>query len=282
MNQNVTSVNTKLSKPATSGTKFYSVTPLTKSKVIPKAVEKNDLSKLVTSHLTTNKIVKKCTKVLAPGLLKIETEPINANEKWAPVTSHRKNNKPYVDVSRTKQTIDIITQKHVVKQNTQKTANIMLPSTRRVSSNNASGSQPKSNIKNDRIQQTSSRRKKNKVKAYHRKFKSSANKNNHVFYCNANVKNVSLSKNFDTICLSCNECLFSKNHDACVVQYLKKMQKLNVAKSAKQKEKKQWKPTGRVFTSIGIRWKPTGWMFNMERKIIKNSPVTIVPSGNRL
>ncbi|GKC14963.1 retrovirus-related pol polyprotein from transposon TNT 1-94 [Tanacetum coccineum] len=70
--------NNKFSKPPTSGTKLYSVTLLPKSKVIPKVVEKNDLSKSVTSHLTTNKIIEKCTKVLAPGLLKIESEPINA------------------------------------------------------------------------------------------------------------------------------------------------------------------------------------------------------------
>ncbi|GJS30563.1 retrovirus-related pol polyprotein from transposon TNT 1-94 [Tanacetum coccineum] len=101
----------------------------------------------------------------------------------------------------------------------------MLPSTERVSSTNASGSKPKSSIKNDRIPQPSSRRKKNKVEAHHRKFKSSANKNNHVLDCNAKVKNVALSKNSDTICLSCNECLFSANHDACVVKYLKDVQK---------------------------------------------------------
>ncbi|GJS85002.1 retrovirus-related pol polyprotein from transposon TNT 1-94 [Tanacetum coccineum] len=307
-NHNGTSVNTKLSKPSTSGTKLYSVTPFPKSKVIPKVVEKNDLSKSVTSHLTTNKIIEKCTKVLAPGLLKIETEPINAyfknnravhrdylrvtkehvatlqelleqaralkpldehigyaskfaariqellvyvsascpftqsgNEKWAPATSHRKNNKPYVDASRTKQTIKTITKEHAVKQNTRKTDNTMLPSTGRVSSTNASGSKPRSNTKNDRIPQPSSRSMKNKVEAHHRKFKSSANKNNHVSDCNANVKNVALSKNSDTICLSCNECLFSANHDACVVKYLKKMQKL-----------------------------------------LKTSPATIVPLGNRL
>ncbi|GJU83940.1 hypothetical protein Tco_1291486 [Tanacetum coccineum] len=140
------------------GTKLYYVTPFPKSKVIPKVVEKNDLSKSVTSHLTTNKIIEKCTKVLASG---------------------------------------------------------------RVSSTNASGSMPRINTKNDRIPQPSSRSKKNKVEAHHRKFKSSANKNNHVSDCNANVKNVALSKNSDTICLSCNECLFSANHDACVVQYFK-------------------------------------------------------------
>ncbi|GJU83288.1 hypothetical protein Tco_1285653 [Tanacetum coccineum] len=78
MNHNGTSVNTKLSKPSTSETKLYSVTSFPKTKVIPKVVEKNDLSKSVTSHLTTNKIIEKYTKVLALGLLKIETEPINA------------------------------------------------------------------------------------------------------------------------------------------------------------------------------------------------------------
>ncbi|GJU63548.1 hypothetical protein Tco_1245383 [Tanacetum coccineum] len=53
MNHNGTSVNTKLSNPPTSGTKLYSVTRLPKSKVIPKVVEKNDLSKSVNSHLNT-------------------------------------------------------------------------------------------------------------------------------------------------------------------------------------------------------------------------------------
>ncbi|GKD14020.1 hypothetical protein Tco_1198427 [Tanacetum coccineum] len=314
LNQNGTSVNTKFSKPPTSGTKLYSVTLLPKSKVIPKVVKKNDLSKSVTSHLTTNKIIEKCTKVLAPGLLKIESEPINAyfknnrvvhrdylnviqellvyvsascpftqsgNEKWAPATSHKKNNKPYIDASRTKQTIETITQKHAVKQNTRKTDNTMLPSTGRVSSTNAKGSKPRGDTKNDMIQRTSSRSKKNKVKAQPRKFTSNANKNNHVLDCNANVKNVTLSNNSDTICLSCNECLFSANHDDCVVKYLKKMQKRKVAKSTKQKDKKQWKPTGRIFTLVGLRWKPTGRMFNMEGKIIQPSPATIVPLGNR-
>ncbi|GJT70841.1 hypothetical protein Tco_1030127 [Tanacetum coccineum] len=78
LNQNGTSVNTKLSKPPTSRNKIYAVTPLPKSKVTPKVVEKNNLSKSVNSHLTTNQIIEKCTKVLAPGLLKIEFEPINA------------------------------------------------------------------------------------------------------------------------------------------------------------------------------------------------------------
>ncbi|GJY02224.1 hypothetical protein Tco_0360376 [Tanacetum coccineum] len=299
-------------------TKLYSVTLFPKLESIPKVVKKNDLSKTVTSHLTTNKIIEKCTKVLALGLLKIESKPINAyfknnkvvhldylrvtkehvatlqelldqaralkpldehigfaskfvariqellvyvsascpftqkgNEKWAPATSHRKNNKPYVDASRSKQTVVNDTKKHALKENTQKTDNTMLHSTGRVSSPDASGSKSRSNTKNDRIPQPSRRSKKNKVEAHHKKFKSSANKNNHVLDCNANVKNISLSKN-------------SAN-----------------AKSVKQKENKQWEPTGRIFTSIGLRWKPTRRMFNMEEKIIQPSPATIVPIGNR-
>nr|GEX53946.1 hypothetical protein [Tanacetum cinerariifolium] len=62
----------------TNDTKLYFVTLFPKLKFIPKVVKKNDLSKSVTSHLTTNKIIEKCTNVLALGLLKIEIELINA------------------------------------------------------------------------------------------------------------------------------------------------------------------------------------------------------------
>ncbi|GJR24798.1 retrovirus-related pol polyprotein from transposon TNT 1-94 [Tanacetum coccineum] len=157
----------------------------------------------------------------------------------------------------------------------------MLPSTGRVSSTNDSGSKPKSNTKNDMISQPSSRSKKNKVEAHHRNFKSSANKNNHVSDCNANVKNIALAKNSANVCLSCNECLFFANHDACVVKYLNDVQERKKAKSVKKKEKKQWKPTGRIFTSVGLRWKLTRRMFNIEGKIIQPSLAIIVPQGNR-
>ncbi|GJS30797.1 retrovirus-related pol polyprotein from transposon TNT 1-94 [Tanacetum coccineum] len=204
--------------------------------------------------------------------LKVQLQDKLHNEKWAPATSHRKNNKYYVDASRMKQTIETITKEHAVKQNARKTDNTMLPSTGRVSSTNASRSKPKINTKNDRISQPSSRSMMNKVEAHHRKFKSSANKKNHVSDCNANVKNVTLSKNSDTICLSYNKCLFSANHDACVVKYLKKMQKCKVAKSAKQKVKSEWKLTGRIFQIVGLKWVPTGRMFILVESKCSSSP----------
>ncbi|GJY37815.1 retrovirus-related pol polyprotein from transposon TNT 1-94 [Tanacetum coccineum] len=196
MNHDGKSVTTKISKPSTLGTKLYSVTPLPKSKVIPKAVEKNDLSKSVTSHLTTKNTIEKCTKVLTSGLLQIECEPINA---------HFKNNRVvHRDYLR-------VTKEHVATlQELLEQARALKPLDEhigRVSSTNASGSKPRSNTKNDRIPQPSSRSMKNIVEAHHRKFKSSTDKNNHVSDCNADVKNVALSKNSDTICLSCNECL---------------------------------------------------------------------------
>ncbi|GJR47126.1 hypothetical protein Tco_1315229 [Tanacetum coccineum] len=220
-------------------------------KVIPKVVGKNDLSKSVTSHLTTNKIIEKCIIVLAPGFLKTESEPINAyfknnkavHKDYLKVTKeHVATLHELLEEARALKPLDkhighafkfderiqellvqLSTQKHAVKQNTRKTDNTMLPSIGRVSSTNTSGSKPRSNTKNDRIPQPLSRSMKNKLEAHHRKFESSANKNNYVLDCNANVKNVALLKNSDTICLSCNKCLFFANHDACVVQYLKKM-----------------------------------------------------------
>ncbi|GJV72399.1 hypothetical protein Tco_1492394 [Tanacetum coccineum] len=303
-------MNTKVAKLPNLGTKIYSVTLLLESKFVPKVVEKNDLSKTVTSHLTTNKIIENCTKVLAPCLLKIKSEPINAyfknnrdvhrdylkvtnehigtlqelleqaralktldenlvyackfvehirellvyvsascpftqsgNEKWAPTTSHKKNNKPYVDASSSKQIVVNDTKNHV------------RPSRR--------SKKNRSNTKNNRIKQPSRRSKKNKVEAQPRKSKSSSNKNIHISDCNANIKNVALSKNSENVCLSCNECLFSANHDACVVKYLKDVQKHKKAKYVKQKEKFEWKPTGRILKTICLKWIPTGRTVNL-------------------
>ncbi|GJS59671.1 hypothetical protein Tco_0654455 [Tanacetum coccineum] len=64
-----TSVNTKFAKPSTLGTQLYSVTPFPKTWFIPKVVEKNDLTKLATSHSvpeSKESNVVKNNKVIAP------------------------------------------------------------------------------------------------------------------------------------------------------------------------------------------------------------------------
>ncbi|GJR13729.1 retrovirus-related pol polyprotein from transposon TNT 1-94 [Tanacetum coccineum] len=163
-------------------------------------------------------------------LLKIESEPINAYFK-----NNRVVHQDYLKVTKehleTKQ--EFLDQARALKPLAE---HIGYPS-KRVSYTDASISKPKSNTRNDRIPQPSSRIKTNKVEAQLMKFKSSSNKNNHVSDCNANVKNVALSMNSENVCLSCNEYLFSANHDACAVKYLKDVQKCKNAKFVTQKEK---------------------------------------------
>ncbi|GKC34341.1 hypothetical protein Tco_1046725 [Tanacetum coccineum] len=174
LNQNGTNVNTKLFEPPTSGTKLYSLTPLPKSKLIPKVVEKNDLSKPVTSHLTTNKIIEKCTKILASGLLKIESKPINAYFKnnrvvhrdYLKVTNeHVGTLQELLEQARPLKPLDDLVFVSDLCPFTQSGNEKWAHATRRVSFTDASGSKVRRNTKNDRIQRPSCRSKKNKVEA---------------------------------------------------------------------------------------------------------------------
>nr|GEX05530.1 hypothetical protein [Tanacetum cinerariifolium] len=299
-------------------------------KFITKVVEKNDLSRPITSRLDTNTNIEKNPKVFAHGLFRLKSGPINGyfmnnklvhkdylnltnehlatlqelleqdralkslnanldyackfgqriqellvyvcascpfsqseNKKWAPTTSHKKNNKPYVDTSSLRESVDSNAQKFIVKQNKQKTNTPLLPSTRIESSTFASGSKPRSNTRIDRIPQPSSSSPENKLEVHHRKFKSISNKNHHVSDCNANVKNVMLKSNSKNVCLTCNECLFSANYNACVLNYLNDVQNRKNAKFVKQKEKIEWKQAGRIFTTVVHKWLPTGRTFSL-------------------
>ncbi|GJU45642.1 retrovirus-related pol polyprotein from transposon TNT 1-94 [Tanacetum coccineum] len=119
-----------------------------------------------------------------------------------------------------------------------------------VSYTNASGSKPGNNTKNDKIQRPLRRSKKNKVEAQPRKSKSSSNKNNYVSDYNANIKNVALSKNSANVCLSCNNVYFLEIMMLVLLNISKMSKKRKKAKSVKQKEKLEWKPTGRIFKTV--------------------------------
>ncbi|GKB64351.1 hypothetical protein Tco_0920537, partial [Tanacetum coccineum] len=95
-----------------------------------------------------------------------------------------------------------------------------------ITSTSASGSQSKNNTRKNRITPAASSNKKNKtVEALPRKVMSSLNKKNHVSLCNANFK-----------------------HD------VKDANSKSRVKSKSSKSKKmEWKPTGKVFTSVGHR-----------------------------
>ncbi|GKA98208.1 hypothetical protein Tco_0826102, partial [Tanacetum coccineum] len=136
------------------------------------------------------------------------------------------------------------TQKQAASQPKQTANKPLLSSTGVITSTSANGSQSKNKTRKHRITPVASSNKKNKtVEAHPRKVMSSSNKKNHVSLCNANFKHVVKDANSKFICSTCNGCLFSANHDKCVVTYIIDVNKHVKSKSVKRK-KMEWKPTG--------------------------------------
>ncbi|GJX42736.1 gag-pol polyprotein [Tanacetum coccineum] len=81
-----------------------------------------------------------------------------------------------------------------------------------------------------------------------------------------NSNSFSDSKHF--VCSTCHKCVFNANHDACITNFLKevnsraKIQSNKTRNSNKPKTSPRsdlrWKPTGRIFNTVGLRWVPTG------------------------
>ncbi|GKB14592.1 ribonuclease H-like domain-containing protein [Tanacetum coccineum] len=112
------------------------------------------------------------------------------------------------------------------------------------------GSKPTSNKKNDMISQPPSRNMKNKVEAQPRK----VNKKNRVVepICDVNVKHSQLNANSEPICATCKKSLFDDVHDKCLLDFVENVN--SRAKSTKKHKKQNiWKPTGHVFTEVGLK-----------------------------
>nr|GEU99953.1 integrase, catalytic region, zinc finger, CCHC-type, peptidase aspartic, catalytic [Tanacetum cinerariifolium] len=123
-----------------------------------------------------------------------------------------------------------------------------------------------SNTKKDKIQQTPSSTKKNKIEAHLRTVRSSLiNKNCAVkSEDNASVLYSKLNVNSDLQCVTCNGCLFSDNHNSCVLDFINNVNAHVNSKSVKKPLRRNiWKPTGKVFTHIGYTWRPTGRTFTI-------------------
>ncbi|GKE26551.1 retrovirus-related pol polyprotein from transposon TNT 1-94 [Tanacetum coccineum] len=136
------------------------------------------------------------------------------------------------------------------------------------------GSKPTCNKKNDRVLRTPSRNMKNKVEAKPRK----VNKKNSVVepIHDVDVKHSLLNANSKPICATCKRSIFDGVHDMCLLDFMENVN--SRAKSAKNHKKQNiWKPTGHVFTKVGLKWKPTGRTFN----IVGNSyPLTRITLAN--
>ncbi|GJU97444.1 hypothetical protein Tco_1326715 [Tanacetum coccineum] len=111
-------------------------------------------------------------------------------------------------------------------------------------------SKPPDHKKNDKISQTPSRNKKNKVEAQPRK----VNNSNHVVkpVCDVDVKHLLSNMNSEILCATCNKSMFDGVHDKCLLDLVQNGN--NRTKSAKKHRKRNvWKPTGHVFTEVGFK-----------------------------
>ncbi|GJX27278.1 retrovirus-related pol polyprotein from transposon TNT 1-94 [Tanacetum coccineum] len=206
-------------------------------------------TKLIQELLT--KISKTCPSLNNSGEQLVAVTPMNKNKKvrfTEPVTSSRNT------IPKRTSTSNLASNKP------------MLSSTGVKPSTSASGSQPSGNIKKDKIQQTQSSTQKNKVEAHPRKVKSSLKNKDHVVAPKgtAHVQHSKLNANSELKCVKCNGCMLSDNHDLCVLDYINNVNARAKSKFAKkQTKRKVWKPTGKMFTTIGYIWIPTGRTFTI-------------------
>ncbi|GKC93381.1 retrovirus-related pol polyprotein from transposon TNT 1-94, partial [Tanacetum coccineum] len=189
------------------------------------------------------------------------------------------------------------THKHVEPMHTQKSNVPVPPSTGVNSCTDASGSQPRSILKKHRIPPAKSDGLK-KVEDHSRTIRSSLKTTNRVDSSISSKRTV-INSNSHSVCQTCNKCLFSANHDMCVVTYLHSVNaSLNVKNAVrhdkqvwkpkqvtpvgkpkhikqvwkpkqvtpvgKPKQIKQiWKPTGKTLNNVGYQWRPTGRAFTL-------------------
>nr|GEY91979.1 retrovirus-related Pol polyprotein from transposon TNT 1-94 [Tanacetum cinerariifolium] len=118
----------------------------------------------------------------------------------------------------------------------------------------ASGSNPQGNTKKDRIRKTQTI---------------------------SSVPNFKLNVNSDLKYATCNGCLFSDDHDSCVLEFINSVNARVKSKSAKKPmNRKIWKPSGKMFTTIGHIWRPTGRTFTLIGNVCPLTRITttaIVP-----
>nr|GEV43557.1 hypothetical protein [Tanacetum cinerariifolium] len=143
----------------------------------------------------------------------------------------------------------------------------------------ASRSMSQDNTKKNRIWQTQRKAKKNKLEDHLRIVKSCLNKKSVVdSKATSSVTNYVSNVNSDLKCTLCNGCLFSDNHDACVVAYINSVNASIKSKSVKTPIiRKVWQPMGNVFKTVGHIGKPTGRIFILVGNVC---PLTRIATTN--
>nr|GFA78358.1 hypothetical protein [Tanacetum cinerariifolium] len=254
---------------------------------------KKQLSKLQVTSSDTERTVKvrttdsQLTKVTDPVTnLQAQNDIFRAeNDKGSQQRANQLSHTPLirkkqVTIAKPSDRQDSNKQVHVVAVKPHKTNVPVPPNTGVTSYPRASGSQPKSNPKTNRI---SSAKGANKlpVEDLPRTNKSHLKTTNRVD-SSSRLKRIVINSNSDSICQTCNKCLTSFDHDMCVAVYVKsvviphstrhnckveqKIKQVWKPKHVEQKMKqvwkpkqvgKVWKPTGKFLTTIGHQWRPT-------------------------
>ncbi|GJU23547.1 hypothetical protein Tco_1156889 [Tanacetum coccineum] len=162
------------------------------------------------------------------------------------------------------------THKHVEPRYTQKSNVPVPPSTGVSSCTDASGSQPRSILKKHRIPPAKSDSLK-KVEDHSRIIRSSLRTTNRVDSSISSKRTV-INSHSHSVCQTCNKCLFSANHDMCVVTYLNSVNASPNVKIVVRHVKQVWKPkqvtqvrkpTGKTRNNVGYQWRPTGRTFTL-------------------
>nr|GEX74797.1 hypothetical protein [Tanacetum cinerariifolium] len=163
--------------------------------------------------------------------------------------------------------------RHVVSIKSQQTNVPVPPSTGVNSCPNASGSQPKSYDKPNRISPAKGVNKL-PIEDQPRTNKSHLRTSNRAD-STCRVKRTVINSHSESICQTCNKCLTSSNHDMCVATCLQSVvvtpsirHNCNVGRKVKQVWKQKqvrqvWTPTGKVLTTIGHQWRPTDRIFKL-------------------
>nr|GEW02766.1 retrotransposon protein, putative, unclassified [Tanacetum cinerariifolium] len=125
--------------------------------------------------------------------------------------------------------------------------------------------------------------KKNKLEDHHRTVRPSLHNKKSVVNTKAisSVPNSKLNVNSDLKCATCNGCLFSDNHDSCILEFINSVNARVKLKCAKKPvNRKIWQPTRKMFTTIGHKWRHTRRTFTLVGNmcpLIRITTTVIVP-----
>ncbi|GJS41161.1 retrovirus-related pol polyprotein from transposon TNT 1-94 [Tanacetum coccineum] len=225
---------------------------------------KNDLRKLKGKALVDNAVTK---HTIDPAMIKVDMEPI------APKLLN--NRIAHSDYLRHTQEQAAILREVVEQGKSQNPLNNSLDSALAVTPKNKDKrvrfTEPVTSLGNTNIKTDSSLNLvSNKLvlltEAHPRIVKSSLKNKNCVVELKgtANVQQSKLNANSELICVKCNGCILSDNHDLCVLNFINDVNAHAKSKSVKKiSKRKVWKPTGKAFTKTGYTWRPTGRTFTI-------------------